>query len=71
MQPAVLEIQPGGTSETLIFPLDLADIGDAGLMVLVDDEAGVEVVPECVENNNEASVSAGFCGGDTAEPAAE
>ena len=66
-------VLPGGTSETLTFPLDLSDIGDAGLLVFVDDQAGVELVPECVENNNEASVGPGFCAiadtGDTADSA--
>lgn len=58
-------VEPGMSSDILSFRFDLADIGEAGLMVLVDDEAGVEIVPECSETNNEASVDAGFCLSDT------
>lgn len=64
----VSEVASGGVSETLSFRYALADLGDAGLRVIVDDEAGVEMVPECHETNNGASVDAGFCASDTAAP---
>ncbi len=58
-------VEPGLASDALVFRYDLADIGDAGLLVIVDDEAGVEIVPECSETNNDASVDEGFCALDT------
>ncbi len=59
------EVEPGLTSDTLSFRFTLDEIGEAGLMVIVDDEAGVEIVPECSETNNDASVDEGFCLSDT------
>lgn len=58
------EVEQGAASETLTFRFDTDELGEAGLLVIVDDEAGVELVPECSETNNDASVAEGFCGGD-------
>ena len=55
------QVSPGETSTSLSFRFDLDEVKDANLVIAVDDEAGVEAVPECVENNNEVEFSAGYC----------
>lgn len=57
------DVAPGLASTSLSFRFDLDEVEDANLVIVVDDEAGVEVVPECVETNNEMEFSAGFCAG--------
>ena len=55
------QVSPGETSTSLSFRFDIDEVKDANLVIAVDDEAGVEAVPECVENNNEVEFSAGYC----------
>ncbi len=45
-------LYPGEASEAFEFELDPEDVGEDGLLVIVDDDDGVETVRECDEDNN-------------------
>ncbi len=54
-------IDPGEASDPFSFVLDAADIGPDGLVVIVDDELGVEAVRECDEDNNTVILTEATC----------
>ena len=45
-------IHPGETSEIINITLAADTIGPEGLMIIVDDESGIEAIRECDEHNN-------------------
>lgn len=60
-QYTTLSVDAGLTSDLLTWRLDPRDIEGATLVVVVDDEAGVELVPECHEDNNELELEEADC----------
>jgi hypothetical protein len=52
------EVPGGGASDTLLFRVDPASLDDGGLIIAVDDPAGL---PECDEANNRISLDEGLC----------
>ena len=55
-------VDPGAASEVLRFELSPSDVLEEALWVVVDDDDGVEVVPdECNEDNNVLSFDAVSC----------
>ena len=54
-------VEPGEVSGLMTFDVDRADYDGGTLVAVVDDEGGVEIVPECSETNNEIELEAASC----------
>lgn len=61
-QFTTLSVSAGLVSDLLTWRLDPADVEGATLVLVVDDEAGVELIPECHEDNNELALDEATCG---------
>ncbi|MEZ4382088.1 MAG: FG-GAP-like repeat-containing protein [Nannocystaceae bacterium] len=54
-------IEPGATNPGFVFDVDPLDMPDGQLRIVVDDDAGVELIDECHEDNNELILDEGVC----------
>ena len=58
----IAETAPGETTDTITLRVDWTGFENQDLVVVADDEEGIEWVPECVESNNEYVFAAPDCG---------
>ncbi|MDP6933667.1 MAG: VCBS repeat-containing protein, partial [Myxococcota bacterium] len=55
------EVIPGATSDAMLFRLPMETLLDGELLVVVDNDDGIEAVKECDEDNNEAVAEGASC----------
>jgi hypothetical protein len=59
----ISETEPGETTDTIVLRVDWTGFENHDLVVVADDEEGIEWVPECVESNNEYIFASPDCSG--------
>jgi hypothetical protein len=59
----ISETEPGTTTDTIVLRADWSGHEGSDLVVLADDDEGLEWVPECVEDNNELVFETPDCAG--------
>mgnify|MGYP007044684758 FL=1 len=52
---------PGETTDTMVLRVDWSGYDNQNLVVVADDDEGLQWVPECVEDNNEATFETPDC----------
>jgi len=58
---SVAEVAPGETTDTMVLRVDWSGYDNQSLVVVADDDEGLAWVPECVEDNNEATFDTPDC----------
>jgi len=58
---SVAEVAPGETTDTMVLRVDWSGYDNQNLVVVADDDEGLQWVPECVEDNNEATFETPDC----------
>ena len=58
---SLAEVEPGETTDTMVLRVDWSSYENQNLVVVADDDEGLSWVPECVEDNNEATFESPDC----------